>query len=600
MSPPRKTTSSKTGAKKAPAKTTTRKSPTRKKTTRKKKSGGQGKGLIIAFVAGLLIACAGIWFLRDYPMPWDGTKTEKSRLSAQAPKKSSQAKPAAKNGKDATAKAKQGDKTPAKEAKTASKTQESAKQNSAKTAKPGKDTQLLPKDAQRGAATDPIKPEAASAVGTPAASAQAAQPKPTGKTSQALAERAKAVQEYEAKKARADKASQSPTAENKKPAGDSGAVASALSDLQTLAYEEDIATLPLADRIRQVDYALMQAAWIRKLPASAMRLAQIEDKSAGKEKYKLQKVEVLPGSDAGHYVDAVKDCLALWAEGATVSPGSSNTWTVSLGGLQTHSLKLYPGKTAFPSPATAQTRPLQRDVASPSAQGTASPRLRADGEAPKLVIVIDDLGASAQATKTLLELDYPVTFAFWPHGANTRDGAIQAHARGMEIIVHQPMEPIGYPKVRPGPNVLLTGMDEGRIRSILDASLKAVPHAIGMNNHMGSRFTQDRAGVRAVIRFLQERGLFMLDSLTHASSVFGGEGKKARIENYCRNVFLDVTHSKGKILEQLRRAERIAAFTGQAIAIGHPLPETLAALKDWQRLRNKNVRIVRLRDLRQD
>jgi polysaccharide deacetylase 2 family uncharacterized protein YibQ len=216
-----------------------------------------------------------------------------------------------------------------------------------------------------------------------------------------------------------------------------------------------------------------------------------------------------------------------------------------------------------------------------------------------LVIVMDDLGASRPALEQLLALDYPVTFAFWPHGAATRSGAAQALAKSREVIVHQPMEPLGYPEVRPGPNVLMSGMSPEQIRDRLEAALAAVPGAGGLNNHMGSRFTQNPEGVRVVADFLKDRGLFLLDSCTHPRSVFGPEGKRRGAEVYLRDVFLDALPGRGKALEELRRAEGIALRRGWAVAIGHPLPETLIALKDYERLRDKNIRLVRLRDLRE-
>ena len=159
------------------------------------------------------------------------------------------------------------------------------------------------------------------------------------------------------------------------------------------------------------------------------------------------------------------------------------------------------------------------------------------------------------------------------------------------------MEPLGYPRVRPGPNPLLVGMPADRIQAILEQSIAAVPHAVGLNNHMGSRFTQHAAGVDVVAATLKRHGLFALDSLTHNRSVFAAEARRYGLATYQRNVFLDVTASRSKILNELQRAEHIALLTGQSIAIGHPLPETLAALKEWQRLRNNEVRLVRLQDL---
>ena len=381
--------------------------------------------------------------------------------------------------------------------------------------------------------------------------------------------------------------------------GRASAVESALMDLQSLAYEENPAHASLEERVRQADYALMQAGWLQKLPARAMRLAASEERASGGQAYRFQRIDILPGLQAASFVDALKDCLALWGEWPSLKATGKDTWAISMDGLQTHSIRLYPGLTDFPaaSGGVPLSRPAETETLRPE---TAMPRLRAGGEEPKLVIVIDDMGASDAAMRQLLALDYPVTCAFWPHGAHTRSGARAAYAAGREILVHQPMEPLGYPKVKPGPNVLLNGMSEDQIRRIVENSIAAVPHAAGLNNHMGSRFTQQADGVGAVIRVLKERGLFMLDSLTHKNSVFAAQGKRMGIEHYSRNVFLDAAHSRAAILAELRRAERIALFTGQAVAIGHPLPETLATLRDWQRLRNREVRIVKLSDLDQN
>jgi polysaccharide deacetylase 2 family uncharacterized protein YibQ len=215
----------------------------------------------------------------------------------------------------------------------------------------------------------------------------------------------------------------------------------------------------------------------------------------------------------------------------------------------------------------------------------------------KMVIVIDDLGENMAHINFLLSLDYPVTFAFWPHGSHTREGAEAAHGAGGEILIHYPMEPLGYPRVFPGPHALLSSTPPGKITALVEAGIAAVPHAVGLNNHMGSRFTQNRDGIAAVILTLKKHKLFILDSLTHKNSIFADLGRRLGITTFSRDVFLDDVPRRDAILAELRQAERIALRTGRSIAIGHPLPETLAALKEWQFSRNTAVRLVRLQDL---
>lgn len=367
--------------------------------------------------------------------------------------------------------------------------------------------------------------------------------------------------------------------------------ASALIDLKSLPYEESLEA-GLEERVRQADYALIQAAWLRKLPATSLRLAEVEERRKGQEVYHFQIIDILPDNMADEYIATLEECLSAWAESATLQKSGPDEWIIKSGGILTHLIRLYPDRNELPPLSDIPPLPGERPE-----KDRDKPRVRKPGEPARLTIVIDDLGANPSALKLLMGLNYPVTCAFWPHGAHTRKGAAEAYAAGHEILVHQPMEPLGYPEVKPGPNVLLVGMSEDKIRDILHQNLAAVPYAMGLNNHMGSNFTQNIEGVSVVLEVLREKGLFMLDSLTHGNSVFMKRAREMGIEHYKRDVFLDVVPSRASILNQLKQAERIALLTGSAVAIGHPKPETLAALKEWQRLRNKKVHIVPLRQL---
>lgn len=529
------------GKKTAGQKTASRKPASQKSSPRKKRTRKKGKLLEIAkplglaFFAGLILASAVFWYLRDMRAPGPDVSTPKEKTIATTTKPSASV-----------------DRSPRKERTTQPKTPPA-------------------ENGKKGAEAPPVREKTPTSSGP---SDNGGTPIPP----------AKKTPDRETPAAREKDSVQS-------------AVAGALHDLQELAYEESL-HVSLEERIRQINYALAQAAWMRNMPASSLRLAFTEKQNAGQEQYRRQHMDILTGPSSAStraFIASLREMLGLWTDGATLDK-RENEWVISLGKAETHRLRLYHGKELPPLPDSAPTPDKDGKKSEPRLP---EPRLRDRDESPKLVLVIDDLGASASAVKRLLALDYPLTFAFWPHGAHTRSGALAAYAKGQEILVHQPMEPLGYPKVAPGPNTLLVGMKPGEIREILKKSIAAVPHAAGLNNHMGSRFTQNAAGVDVVIEELREQGLFLLDSLTHGCSVFAGEGKRLGLKNYRRNVFLDVTPKRSEVLKELRRAERIALLTGQAVAIGHPLPATLEALEDWQRLRDRRVKIVRLRDLPQ-
>ena len=240
-----------------------------------------------------------------------------------------------------------------------------------------------------------------------------------------------------------------------------------------------------------------------------------------------------------------------------------------------------PAQGASGSGATATPAPIPSDV----------------GKGPRLVVIVDDIGDHPALAENLMELPFPVTLAILPSRPRTRAIEAMAAAKGKEVILHQPMQPGSYPRVNPGPGALFTDMDAGRIQAILTDNLAQVPHAIGINNHMGSAFTSSPDGMSAVMPVLKEKGLFFVDSVTSPVSAGAETARKAGVPFYRRAVFLDNVRSTQAILGQLKSAERYAIKHGRAIAIGHPYGETLEALKIWSRERDSHIAVVTLKEL---
>lgn len=368
------------------------------------------------------------------------------------------------------------------------------------------------------------------------------------------------------------------------------------ADAGNLPYEESL-DAPLEEGVKKVDYALLQALGSLALNQNSIELNEIELRSAGGQEYHFQRIR-LSGAPNQDIANAIAASLAIWAQNATLTKTTDSTYSISLHGVTTHELALaQETPPQVPETTTPQTEP-----------GSAVPPIAANGTTPapgpatdphttpkgsgRLAIVIDDLGESVSAAKKLVALSYPVTFAIWPRATHTRQVAELGAKHGEEIIIHQPMEPVGYPEVRPGPGTVFVQMTPDQIHTIIADNLKKVPEAVGINNHMGSRFTQDRAAVRAALDELRKHNLFVLDSWTHSRTKLYAEAQNAGMKAYRRSVFIDVIRDVSSIVHQLEKAERIALTTGQAIAIGHPLPETLAALKQWEAKRNKAVTVV--------
>jgi uncharacterized protein len=216
--------------------------------------------------------------------------------------------------------------------------------------------------------------------------------------------------------------------------------------------------------------------------------------------------------------------------------------------------------------------------------------------APLVSIVIDDLGHNPREDRRAIALPAPVAVAILPHTDRSNALANEAHGAGKEVLLHLPMDPENDSHVHAGPGRIESHMSAREITAMFAYDLQTVPHAVGVNNHMGSRVTQNAASMKALMRAIRARGnLFFLDSLTSPSSVAARIAEETGVPTLRRDVFLDNDRSAQAVSESLQQLERLLVTRGRAIAIGHPYPETLTALERWlPQARARGIRIVPL------
>ena len=218
--------------------------------------------------------------------------------------------------------------------------------------------------------------------------------------------------------------------------------------------------------------------------------------------------------------------------------------------------------------------------------------------APKIAIVIDDMGVDVRRSARMVALPAPITLAFLPYGRGTKSQAAQSLANGHELLVHIPMEPVGLAQNNPGPNALLVANSAAQNLEKMAANLAGFDGYVGVNNHMGSRFTANATAMQPVLAALKQRGLFFLDSRTIGNSVGGSLAQQMGLPFAVRDVFLDNIDNKQAVLAQLKQLENIANQRGYAVAIGHPHDGTYEALKTWlPTLAGKNIQLVKLSEL---
>jgi polysaccharide deacetylase 2 family uncharacterized protein YibQ len=154
------------------------------------------------------------------------------------------------------------------------------------------------------------------------------------------------------------------------------------------------------------------------------------------------------------------------------------------------------------------------------------------------------------------------------------------HQGGHEVWLHLPMEPERYPESDPGPGAVFVGMTDSEIRSAVHAAVNSVPHAVGVNNHMGSRATADLRVMTWVMQELHARNLAFIDSRTTRDTVAEDAARTLGVPSNRRHVFLDNQRSAASIRKQLEEAVELCRLEGEAIAIGHLDPVTVEVLAE--------------------
>jgi uncharacterized protein len=199
---------------------------------------------------------------------------------------------------------------------------------------------------------------------------------------------------------------------------------------------------------------------------------------------------------------------------------------------------------------------------------------------PAVAIVIDDLGLGAEFTRRAIALDSAVTLALMTYAPRLGEWSGAARAARHEILVHVPMQPLNG-KIDPGPKALTVSLSQPEILDRLRWGLGRLEGYVGINNHMGSRFTQDRAGMAVVMEEIKARGLLFLDSVTIGRTVGSATAAPLRVPFAERNVFLDDEPTVAGVSRQIAVLEQVARRHGSAIAIGHPHEATLSILARW-------------------
>ena len=211
----------------------------------------------------------------------------------------------------------------------------------------------------------------------------------------------------------------------------------------------------------------------------------------------------------------------------------------------------------------------------------------------QVAIIIDDIGYDLVPVKELLKVNADITYSVLPFLVHSREAAEMLHKANKEILLHLPMEPVSYPREKPGNGALFTDMNNEELVFQLEKDIESVPYIVGVNNHMGSKFMEDKEKLTLIFSKLKKKNLFFIDSRTSANSEAFAAAQKVGLPVAARKIFLDNNRDYNEIYNNLINLSKNNGDVSPLIVIGHPHPETIRAIKDATRvLREKGILIV--------
>lgn len=288
-----------------------------------------------------------------------------------------------------------------------------------------------------------------------------------------------------------------------------------------------------------------------------------------------------PGERAGNAGLIATVAMAF----AGVFVGAFSAYLGERGASASASMSLAPAVEKAPDSLSQERDRIVAEIVSGAPERLDAPRgglrpYQQTTQRPKIAIIIDDMGVDRRNSERAISLPGPVTFSFLPYALRIRDLVDEASHAGAEIMLHLPMEPRG--EANPGPHALKADMTGGEFLKTLEWNLDRFEGYVGVNNHMGSKLTEDIAAMKTLLGYLDHRETFFLDSVTTPHSTARQAAKELDVKVLYRDVFLDDdVGNENSIRTQLALVERIARETGYVIAIGHPRPETMDVLGPW-------------------
>lgn len=230
-----------------------------------------------------------------------------------------------------------------------------------------------------------------------------------------------------------------------------------------------------------------------------------------------------------------------------------------------------------------------------TSRGLVEIQLRKPRPKARVCILVDDVGYSGEGIDTYLAMNMPVTISVLPFYDTSAFFARKARQLGFEVMLHMPMQSsfASYYKYE---NLIKTKLSEEELSKRVKRVLAAVPLIQGINNHEGSKATEDSKTMEVVMREIARHGYYFVDSVTSQRSVAYKTARKHGLPASRRSFdFLDntktipaISHKIDQLIEySLKHPEKVV------LTILHEKTAPAKALDDkLVRFRNHDIEIL--------
>ena len=197
----------------------------------------------------------------------------------------------------------------------------------------------------------------------------------------------------------------------------------------------------------------------------------------------------------------------------------------------------------------------------------------------KMAIIIDDFGFNRRGTKEILSINRPLTAAILPFRPHSNKDAKLAKEAGLEVLLHQPLEPMSS-AANPGAGAIYTDMQAEKIKKIFLKNLNSLPQLSGINHHMGSKASANKRVMNELMEIIKEKDLFYIDSSTSKNSVGAKVARANDVPTIENHLFIDNVNQQAEIEKMILRLAHIALEKEELLIIGHVKKNTAQAIRN--------------------